>query len=129
MMESTSYDLSKFRPRIIRDAVNTFGKASYFQGRGQPAEGLAETVSEGLLDLLEEGPSRDYNTVKMYMEWLYNLIRKEGKKIDTTMDFLNSFEDIVTRYLSNKEDVDVDVFFEMAREIVQSRHNELLIPK
>jgi hypothetical protein len=126
MMESTRYDLSKFRPRIIRDALKTFGTASYFQGRGQPAEGLAETVSEGLLDLLEEGPSRDYETVKLYMEWLYNLIRKEGKKIDTTMDFLDSFEQIVTRYLPNKEDVDVDVFFEMCREIVQSRHNALL---
>ncbi len=126
MMESTSYDLSKFRARIIRDAVNTFGKASYFQGRGQPAAGLAETVSEGLLDLLEEGPSRDYDTVKLYTEWLYNLIRKEGKKIDTTLDFLDSFEQIVTRYLPNKEDVDVDVFFEMAREIVERKHNELL---
>jgi hypothetical protein len=128
-MESTGYNLSKYRARIIRDAVETFGKASYFQGKGQPAEGLAETVSEGLLDLLEEGPSRDYNTVKMYMEWLYNLIRKEGKKIDTTMDFLDSFEQIVTRHLSNKEDVDVDVFFEMAREIVQSRHDQLLRPQ
>ncbi|MGA9142059.1 MAG: hypothetical protein WBZ29_17675 [Methanocella sp.] len=126
MMESTSYDLSKYRGRIIRDAVNTFKTASYFQGRGQPAEGLAETVSEGLLDLLEEGQSRDYDTVKLYMEWLYNLIRKEGKKIDTTMDFLDSFEQIVTRHLTNKEDTDVDVFFEMAREIVESRHNELL---
>jgi hypothetical protein len=128
-MESTRYDLSRYKARMIRDAVDTFKTASYFQGRGQPAEGLAETVSEGLLDLLEEGPSRDYNTVKMYMEWLYNLIRKEGKKIDTTMDFLDSFEQIVTRYLPNKEDVDVDVFFEMAREIVQSRHNDLLRPK
>jgi hypothetical protein len=129
MMESTGYDLSKYRAKIIRDAVDTFGKASYFQGKGQPAEGLAETVSEGLLDLLEEGQSRDYNTVKMYMEWLYNLIRKEGKKIDTTMDFLDSFEQIVTRHLSNKEDVDVDVFFEMGREIVQSRHDQLLRPQ
>lgn len=129
MMESTRYDLSKFRAKIIRDAVNTFGKASYFQGRGQPAAGLAETVSEGLLDLLEDGPSRDYETVRLYSEWLYNLIRKDGKKIDTTMDFLDSFEQIVTRYLPNKEDVDVDVFFEMAREIVQSRHKDLLRPK
>jgi hypothetical protein len=125
-MESTRYDLSKFRPRIIRDAVNTFSTASYFQGRGQPAAGLAETVSEGLLDLLEEGRSRNYDTVKLYMEWLYNLIRKEGKKIDTTMDFLDTFEQIVTRYLPNKEDMDVDVFFEMCREIVQNRHNQLL---
>ncbi len=129
MMESTRSDLSKFRGRIIRDAVNTFKTASYFQGRGQPAEGLAETVSEGLLDLLEEGQSRDYNTVKLYMEWLYNLIRKEGKKIDTTIDFLDTFEQIVTRYLPNKEDADIDVFFEMAREIVKQRHNDLLRPK
>ncbi|OPY28065.1 MAG: hypothetical protein A4E28_01704 [Methanocella sp. PtaU1.Bin125] len=126
MMESTSKDLSKNRGRIIREAVNTFKTASYFQGRGQPAEGLAGTVSEGLMDLLEEGESRDYQTVKLYMEWLYNLIRKEGKKIDTTMDFLDTFEQIVTRHLPNKEDADVDVFFEMAREIVQRRHNELL---
>jgi len=126
MMESTSKDLSKYRGRIIREAVNTFKTASYFQGRGQPAEGLAETISEGLLDLLEEGQSRDYSTVKLYMEWLYNLIRKEGKKIDTTLDFLDTFEQIVTRYLPNKEDADVDVFFEMAREIVEHRHNDLI---
>jgi hypothetical protein len=126
MMESTRYDLSKFRAKINREAVNTFSRASYFQGRGQPAAGLAETVSEGLLDLLEEGPARDYETVRRYMEWLYNLIRKDGKKIDTTMDFLDSFEQIVVRHLPNKEDADVDVFFEMAREIVQRKHNDLL---
>jgi hypothetical protein len=126
MLESTRYDLSRFRAKIIRDAVNTFRTASYFQGRGQPAAVLAETVSEGLLDLLEEGQSRDYETVKLYTEWLYNLIRKEGKKIDTTLDFLDSFEQIMTRYLPKDEDVDVDVFFEMAREIVQSKHNDLL---
>ncbi len=126
MMESTRYDLSKYRARIVRDAVNTFRTASYFQGRGQPAEGLAETVSEGLLDLLEEGPSRDYETARRYTEWLYNLIRKDGRKIDTTIDFLDSFEQIVTRYLPNKEDMDVDVFFEMCREIVQEKHDALL---
>ena len=126
MMESTRYDLSRFRGRIVRDAVSTFRTASYFQGRGQPAAGLAQTVSEGLLDLLEEGPSRDYETAKLYMEWLYNLIRKDGKKIDTTMDFLDTFENIVTRYLPNKEDADVDVFFEMCRDIVQRRHDQLL---
>jgi hypothetical protein len=129
MMESTRYDLSKFRARIVRDAVNTFRTASYFQGKGRPAADIAEAVSEGLLDLLEEGPSRDYDTVKLYAEWLYNLIRKEGKKTDTTMDFLDRFEQIVTRYLPNKEDVDVDVFFEMCREIVQSRHDMLLRPQ
>lgn len=126
MMESTRYDLSKYRARIVRDAVNAFGTASYFQGKGRRGEDIVEAVSEGLLDLLEEGPSRDYDTVRRYAEWLYNLIRKEGKKIDTTMDFLDSFEDIVTRYLPNNEDVDVDVFFEMCREIVKSRHNDLL---
>ena len=126
MMESTRYDLSKFRAKINREAVSTFSKASYFQGRGQPAAGLAETVSEGLLDLLEEGPARDYETVKLYAEWLYNLIRKDGKKLDTTMDSLDSFEQIVVRHLPNKEDADVDVFFEMAREIVQRKHNDLL---
>jgi hypothetical protein len=126
MMESTRHDLSKYRARIIREAVNTFSSASYFQGKGQPAAGIVEAVSEGLLDLLEEGQSRDYNTVRLYAEWLYNLIRKEGKKIDTTMDFLDRFEQIVTRYLPNKEDVDVDVFFEMCREIIERRHNELL---
>jgi hypothetical protein len=126
MMESTTYDLTKYRGRIIRDAVNTFETASYFQGKGGPARDIVNAVSEGLLDLLEEGQSRDYDTVRMYAEWLYNLIRKEGKKIDTTMDFLDRFEQIVTRHLSNKEDVDVDVFFEMCREIVESRHNELI---
>ena len=126
MMESTRHDLSRYRGRIIREAVATFKNTSYFQGKGRQAADIVEAVSEGLLDLLEEGPSRDYPTVKLYMEWLYNLIRKEGKKIDTTLDFLDRFENIVTRHLPNNEDVDVDVFFEMGREIVERRHNELL---
>ncbi len=126
MMESTRYDLSRFRGRIIREARETFRTDSYFQGKGRPAADIAEAVSEGLLDLLEEGPSRDYDTVRLYAEWLYNLIRKEGKKIDTTLDFLDRFEQIVTRHLPNREDADVDVFFEMCREIIERRHNELL---
>ena len=129
MMNSTRYDLSKWRGRIIRDAVNTFKTAGYFQGKGRPAADIAEAVSEGLLDLLEEGPSRDYQTVRLYAGWLYNLIRKEGKKTDTTIDFLDRFEQIVGRHLTNKEYADVDVFFGMCREIVQNRHDELLSPK
>ncbi len=126
MMASTRYDLSRYRARIIRESVDTFRTASYFRGKGKSAEGVVQSVSEGLLDLLEEGPSRDYDTVRLYAEWLYNLIRKEGKKIDTTLDFLDRFEQIVTRHLPNKEDADVDVFFEMCREIVERRHNDLL---
>ncbi len=126
MMESTRYDLSKFRARIIRESVETFRTASYFQGKGQPAAGIVQSVSEGLLDLLEEGQSRDYDTVRLYAEWLYNLIRKEGKKIDTTLDFLDRFEQIVARHLPKTEDADVDVFFEMCREIVERRHDALL---
>ena len=129
MMESTRYDLSRFRGRIIREAVDAFRRDSYFQGKGRPAADIVEAVCEGLLDLLEEGPSRDYDTVRLYAEWLYNLIRKEGKKIDTTLDFLDRFEQIVTRHLPNREDADVDVFFEMCRDIVERRHNELLRPK
>ena len=129
MMESTRYDLSRYRGRIVRDAVSRFRTASYFQGKGRKAADIAEAVSEGLLDLLEEGPSRDFETVRLYAEWLYNLIRKEGRKVDTTLEFLDGFEDIVTRYLPNKEDADVDVFFEMCREMVRNRHDELLRPK
>ena len=129
MMESTRYNLAKFRERIVRDAVGTFRTASCFQGKGQPAAGIVTAVAEGLIDLLEDGPSRDYMTVKRYTEWLYNLIRKEGKKADTTLDFLDRFEQIVTRYLPNREDVDVDVFFEMCREIVRARHDQLMQPR
>ena len=128
MMESTRNDLSRYRRRIVGEAVDAFRKDSYFQGKGQPAAAIVEAVSEGLLDLLEEGPACDYDTVRLYVEWLYNLIRKEGKKVDTTLDFLDRFEQIVTRHLPNKEDADVDVFFEMAREIVQRRHEQLLRP-
>ncbi len=126
LSDKTRTDIHKFRDRINRAAVSEFSTASYFQGKGQPAEQIVLAVSEGLLDLLEEGPSRDPDTVRLYVEWLFNLIRKEGKKIDTTVNFLNSYEQIVTRFLNNKEDTEVGVFFEMCRELIKYKHEQLL---
>lgn len=126
VMEQTAFDLSKYRPRIIREAVDTFRTASYFRGKGGQSAEIITSVCEGMLDLLEEGPSRDPVTVRVYMQWLYNLIRKESKKVDTTLDFLDTLETIVTRQLNNQEDADVDVFFEMCREQVQARHAQLV---
>ncbi len=126
LSDKTRTDLHKFKDRINRAAVDEFRTASYFQGKGQPAEQIVHAVSEGLLDLLEEGPSRDPNTVRLYVEWLFNLIRKEGKKIDTTMDFLDRYENIVTRFLNKVENADVDVFFEMCRDFVQRKHEQLV---
>ncbi|WP_424359125.1 hypothetical protein [Methanocella sp. MCL-LM] len=125
LSDKTSLDLHKFRDRINRAAADEFRTASYFQGKGVPGDQMALSVSEGLLDLLEEGQSRDPNTVRLYSEWLYNLIRKEGKKIDTTLDFLDRYEAIVTRFLNNVEDADVDVFFEMCRDFVRRKHGQL----
>lgn len=125
LSDKTRIDLGKFRDRINRAAASEFRTASYFRGKGQPGEQIALAVSEGLLDLLEEGPSRDPDTVRLYCEWLYNLIRKDSKKIDTTMDFLDRYEAIVTRYLTNKEDADVDVFFEMCRDLIRRKHDQL----
>ena len=122
LSDNTRTDIDKFRDRINRAAVSEFSTASYFQGKGQPAEQVVLAVSEGLLDLLEEGPARDQYTVRLYVEWLFNLIRKDGKKIDTTMKFLDSYETLVTRFLNKKEDTEVDVFFELCRELVKYKH-------
>ena len=125
LSDKTRIDLGKFRDRINRAAASEFRTASYFQGKGQPGEQIALAVSEGLLDLLEEGPSRDPNTVRLYCEWLFNLIRKESKKIDTTLDFLDRYEALVTRHLTNAGDAEVDVFFEMCREYVRRKHGQI----
>jgi len=126
MSDKTSVDLGKFRDRIVRDSIKEFRTTSYFQGKGHQTEQIVEAVSEGLLDLLEEGPSRDPYTMRLFIEWLYNLIRKDGKKIDTTMDFLDRFENLVVRHLNKTEGADVDAFFEMCREFVQSKHAQLI---
>ncbi|HMK46463.1 MAG TPA: hypothetical protein VK436_07530 [Methanocella sp.] len=126
MSDKTSVDLGKFRDRIVRDSIKEFRTASYFQGKGRQTEQIVQAVSEGLIDLLEEGPSRDPYTVKLFVEWLYNLIRKEGKKVDTTVDFLDRFENLAARHLDKVEGADVDVFFEMCREFVQDKHAQLM---
>ncbi|MCD1294430.1 hypothetical protein CUJ83_05380 [Methanocella sp. CWC-04] len=126
-MYSTTKELSRYRDLIIRDAVNRFRGAAYFAGKGQPPEDIAHAVCEGLMDLLmEPSQARDVATVRRYMEWLYNLIRKEGKKTDTTIRFLDEFEEIITRRLDNKQDAEVDVFFEICREIVENKHKQLI---
>lgn len=118
-------DLQRQRERIVGEAVDSFRDDSYFQGKGVPPEDLVRTVCDSMLDLLLSESSRDTAMVERYVEWLYNLIRKESKKIDTTMDFLDRFENIVTRHLSNAEDVQVDVFFEICRETLKRKHSEL----
>lgn len=126
LSDNTRYDLSRVRNRVIRAAVDEFSTASYFQGKGQPAEQIVTAVAEGLLDLLEEGPARDPDTVRLYSEWLFNLIRKEGKKTDTTLDFLDRFENLATRFLNKMENVDVDVFFELCRDFIERKHQQLV---
>jgi hypothetical protein len=120
-------DLSKYRQRIIDDAMSTFKGMDFFRGLGRPTEDVAMAVCEGLLDLLmEPDKSRDPKVVRMFMEWLYNLLRKDGTKIDTTINFLDTYEGIVARYLTNKEDSSVDVFFELCKDIVQKKHKEMI---
>lgn len=120
-------DLSKYRQRIIDDAMSTFKGTDLFRGLGSPTEDVAMAVCEGLLDLLmEPEKSRDPKVVHMFMEWLYNLLRKDGTKVDTTINFLDTYEDIVARYLTNKEDASVDVFFELCKDIVLKKHKELI---
>lgn len=122
----TKEDISRFRARIVNDAVSTFKDFAYFQGLVRPPEDMVFVVSEGLIDLLLEPESRDPEVVSRYMEWLYNLIRKDNKKIDSTIEFLDRFEDIVCRYIRNDEDKDIDVFFELCRDIVRKDHKKLL---
>lgn len=120
-------DLSKYRQRIIDDAMSTFKGMDFFRGLGRPTEDVTMAVCEGLLDLLmEPDKSRDPKVVSMFMEWLYNLLRKDGTKVDTTINFLDTYEDIVARYLTNKEDASVDVFFELCKDIVLKKHKELI---
>jgi hypothetical protein len=126
-MYSTVEDLSRYRQRIIDDAVATFKDTEFFSGHARPTEDIARAVCEGLLDLLmEPEKARDPHVVRRFMEWAYNLIRKKSVKTGRTIEFLDTFEGIVKRRLSNVEDKDVDVFFELCREIVRQRHKELL---
>jgi hypothetical protein len=126
-MYSTVEDLSRYRRRIIDDAVATFKGTEFFSGHGRPTEDIAMAVCEGLLDLLmEPEDARDPHVVRRFMEWAYNLIRKKSVKTDRTIEFLDTFEGIVKRPLNNAEDKDVDEFFELCREIVRQKHKELL---
>ncbi len=125
-MYSIVQDLSRYRERIIEDAVNTFKDTKLFSGQDTPSADLARVVSEGLLDLLmEPEESQDLHTLRRYMEWLFNLMRKGSVKTDTTINFLDTFAEIVKRPLNNKEDADVDSFFALCKDIVEQRHKEL----
>jgi hypothetical protein len=62
----------------------------------------------------------------MFMGWLYNLLRKDGTKIETTINFLDTYEEIVDRHINNEEKADVDAFFEICRDILENKHKELL---
>lgn len=125
-MYSTAQDLSKNRQRIIDSAVSVFKDMDYFQGLGNPPEDVSMAVCEGLFDLMAEPvQSRDPKVVRMFMEWLYNLLRGDGTKVDSTINFLDTYEGIVGRHLKKEEKADVDVFFEMCRDIVENKHKEL----
>jgi len=126
-MYSTAQDLSKNRQRIIDNAIDVFKDMDYFRGLGNPPENVAMAVCEGLFDLMAEpAESRDPKVVRMFMEWLYNILRGDGTKVDTTINFLDTYEEIVRRHLDTGEKIDVDVFFEMCRDIVENKYKELL---
>lgn len=120
-MYTTEEDLSRYRQRIIDEAVQRFKGDNIF-----PGDEAVLATCEGLMDLLMEPcESRDPHVVRRFMEWVYNIIRRQGHKTDRTIEFLDTFESIVKRPLDNKEDKDVDEFFELCREIVRVRHKEL----
>ena len=126
-MYSTAQDLSKNRRRIIDEAIGRFKGSGYFQGLGSPAEDVTLAACEGLFDLMEEpAASRDPKIIRMFMEWLYNLMRRDGVKVDTTIDFLDTYEEIVGRHLNTTEKADIDTFFELCRDAVEHRHKDLL---
>ncbi|WP_158308486.1 hypothetical protein [Methanocella conradii] len=119
-------DLTRYRQRIIDEAVAVLTAKDFFSGFDRPAESVARAVCEGLLDLLTDPDrSSDPRTVEMFMERLYNLIRKKSLKVDTTLEFLDTFEGIVRRPLDNVEDRDIDAFFSLCRSIIRQRHKEL----
>jgi hypothetical protein len=114
-------DLSRYRQRIIDDAVERFKGDNIF-----PDNDVVLAACEGLLDLLmEPADARDPHVVKRFMEWVYNLIRRQSLKTDTTLEFLDTFASIVKRPLDNREDQDIDAFFELCREIIREKHKEL----
>ena len=118
----TEQDLSRYRQRIIDDAVQRFKGDNIF-----PGDETVLAACEGLMDLLMEPEgSRDPHIVRRFMEWLYNLIRRQSQKTDRTLEFLDKFEGIVKRPLNNQEDAQVDAFFELCREIVRDKHKELV---
>lgn len=126
-MYSTKQDLTRYRQRIIDEAIDTFNGMDFFKGLGRSTKDIAMAVCEGLFDLLAEPEgSRDPKVVRMFMEWLYNLMRRDGTKVDRTINFLDTYEQIVDRHLTNKEDAEVDAFFELCRNIVEEKHKELL---
>ncbi len=126
-MNSTAQDLAKNRQRIIDNAVNVFKDADYFKGLSDPPEDVIMAVCEGLFDLMARPvESCDQKILRMFMGWLYNLLRRDGTKIDTTINFLNTYEEIVGRNLSKENKVEVDGFFKICRDIVENKHKELL---
>ncbi len=120
-MYSTEQDLARYRQRIIDDAVQRFKGDNIF-----PGDEVVLAVCEGLVDLLlEPAASRDPHIVRRFMEWVYNLIRRQSQKTDRTIEFLDAFEGIVKRPLTNREDKDVDAFFTLCRDIVREKHKQL----
>jgi hypothetical protein len=125
-MYSTVQDLSRYRERIIEDAVNTFKDTKLFSGQETPSGDVARVVIEGLLDLLmEPEESQDLPTLRLYMEWLFKLIRKDSVKTDMTVNFLDTFAQIIKKPLNNKEDADIDSFFARCKDIVENKRNHL----
>jgi hypothetical protein len=116
--------LENQRNRIVSNAVKKLKSTSIFSGKGQPAEELAVIVCEGLVDLMLD-PERDDKTLKAFMEWVFNLIRKEGKKTDQTFKFLGILESEVTR-TGSEESTDIIEFFDKCREIVERKSVQII---
>jgi hypothetical protein len=126
-MNSTTQDLSKNRQHIIDEAIGTFKDLDYFKGLENAEGDVTTAVCEGLFDLMA-APERsfDQKVLRMFMGWLFNLLRKDGTKIETTISFLDTYEEIVDRHINNEEKADVDAFFEICRDILENKHKELL---
>jgi hypothetical protein len=126
-MNSTTKDLLKNRQRIIDEAVGVFKDMDYFKGLENAEGDVTTAVCEGLFDLMAAPVERfDQKVLRMFMGWLYNLLRKDGTKVETTVNFLDTYEEIVDRHINNEEKAEVNVFFEVCRDILENKHKELL---
>jgi len=120
-MHSTEVDLSRYRQRIIDDAIRRFKGDNIF-----PGDDVVLAACEGLMDLLmEPEEARDPGIVRRFMEWLYNMTREKSQKTDRALEFLDVFEGIVRTHLEMREKGQVDSFFELCRGIVREKHKQL----